>query len=86
MPNNVLLLTDADEPGDLADFVYFLAVGRDGSFRRAASKMGVTTSALNHAIASLEARRSVDLRQNNNIRAGHFHQSASSHMPCDYAN
>lgn len=46
---------------DLADFVYFLAIARHGSFRRAASEMGVTTSALSHAIAALEARRGVRL-------------------------
>ncbi|EQB11177.1 LysR family transcriptional regulator [Sphingobium lactosutens DS20] len=46
---------------DLADFLYFLAIARHGSFRRAASEMGVTTSALSHAIAGLEARRGVRL-------------------------
>jgi DNA-binding transcriptional LysR family regulator len=46
---------------ELADFVYFLAIARHGSFRRAASEMGVTTSALSHAIAALEARRGVRL-------------------------
>jgi DNA-binding transcriptional LysR family regulator len=46
---------------DVADFVYFLAIARHGSFRRAASDIGVTTSALSHAIASLEARRGVRL-------------------------
>jgi DNA-binding transcriptional LysR family regulator len=46
---------------DLADFVYFLAIARHGSFRRAASEMGVTTSALSHAMAGLEARRGVRL-------------------------
>ncbi|MDF0541158.1 LysR family transcriptional regulator [Sphingobium sp. H39-3-25] len=46
---------------DLADFVYFLAIARNGSFRRAALEMGVTTSALSHAMAGLEARRGVRL-------------------------
>ncbi|MBT2245618.1 LysR family transcriptional regulator [Sphingobium sp. BHU LFT2] len=46
---------------DLADFLYFLAIARHGSFRRAASEMGVTTSALSHAMAGLEARRGVRL-------------------------
>src|SRR5436305_1530432 len=46
---------------DLADFVYFLAIAKHGSFRRAASEMEVTTSALSHAIAALEARRGVRL-------------------------
>lgn len=46
---------------DLADFVYFLAVARHRSFRRAALEMGVTASALSHAITGLEARRGVRL-------------------------
>jgi DNA-binding transcriptional LysR family regulator len=46
---------------DLADFVYFLAIARHGSFRKAAAEAGVTTSALSHAIAALEARRGVRL-------------------------
>ena len=46
---------------DLADFAYFLAIARHGSFRRAAVTMGVTTSALSHAITALEARRGVRL-------------------------
>jgi DNA-binding transcriptional LysR family regulator len=46
---------------DLADFVYFLAIAKHGSFRQAALEMGVTTSALSHAITGLEARRGVRL-------------------------
>ena len=46
---------------DLADFVYFLAIARRRSFRLAALEMGVTTSALSHAITTLEARRGVRL-------------------------
>jgi DNA-binding transcriptional LysR family regulator len=46
---------------DLADFVYFLAIAKHRSFRRAALEMGVTTSALSHAISGLEARRGVRL-------------------------
>ncbi len=46
---------------DLADFVYFLAVAKHGSFRRAAASMGVTTSAVSHAIRALEDRRGVRL-------------------------
>ena len=46
---------------DLADFTYFIAIARLGSFRRAALEMGVTTSALSHAITALEARRGVRL-------------------------
>jgi DNA-binding transcriptional LysR family regulator len=46
---------------DLADFAYFIAIARHGSFRRAALEVGVTTSALSHAITALEARRGVRL-------------------------
>jgi len=46
---------------DLADFVYFLAIAQHGSFRKAALEMGVTTSALSHAITALEGRRGVRL-------------------------
>lgn len=46
---------------DLADFAYFLAIAKHGSFRRAATSMGVTTSALSHAITASEGRRGVRL-------------------------
>jgi DNA-binding transcriptional LysR family regulator len=46
---------------DLADFAYFLAIARHKNFRRAAVEMGVTASALSHAMSSLEARRGVRL-------------------------
>lgn len=46
---------------DLADFAYFLAIARHGSFRAAATSMGVTTSALSHAMTALEGRRGVRL-------------------------
>jgi DNA-binding transcriptional LysR family regulator len=46
---------------DLADFAYFIAIAKHGSFRRAALEMGVTTSALSHAITALETRRGVRL-------------------------
>lgn len=46
---------------DLADFAYFLAIARHGSFKHAAMAMGVTTSALSHAIRALEGRRGVRL-------------------------
>lgn len=46
---------------DVADFLYFLAIARHGSFRRAALEIGVTTSAVSHAMRSLEARRGVRL-------------------------
>lgn len=46
---------------DLADFAYFLAIARHHSFKEAAVEMGVTTSALSHAITALEGRRGVRL-------------------------
>ncbi len=46
---------------DVADFLYFLAVAKHQSFRRAALEMAVTASALSHAITALEARRGVRL-------------------------
>jgi DNA-binding transcriptional LysR family regulator len=46
---------------DLADFAYFVAIAKHHSFRQAALEMGVTTSALSHAITALEARRGVRL-------------------------
>lgn len=46
---------------DLADFAYFLAIAKHGSFKQAALVMGVTTSALSHAMTALEARRGVRL-------------------------
>lgn len=46
---------------DLADFAYFIAIAKHRSFRRAAQEMGVTTSALSHAMSALETRRGVRL-------------------------
>lgn len=46
---------------DLADFGYFMAIARNKSFRMAAMELGVTPSALSHAITALEARRGVRL-------------------------
>jgi DNA-binding transcriptional LysR family regulator len=46
---------------DLADFAYFLAIARHHSFKAAAVEMGVTTSALSHAMTALESRRGVRL-------------------------
>ncbi|MFA7585337.1 MAG: LysR family transcriptional regulator [Novosphingobium sp.] len=46
---------------DLADFAYFMAIARHRSFRKAALEMGVTPSALSHAMTALEARRGVRL-------------------------
>jgi DNA-binding transcriptional LysR family regulator len=46
---------------DLADFAYFVAIARHRSFRRAATQMQVSPSALSHAIRGLEERLGVRL-------------------------
>lgn len=47
--------------GDLADLAAFAAIARNGSFRRAARELGVSTSALSHALRGLETRMGVRL-------------------------
>ena len=49
---------DRVEPGALAPF---LAIAKQGSFRRAAAELGVTPSALSHSLRALEARLGVRL-------------------------
>jgi DNA-binding transcriptional LysR family regulator len=46
---------------NLNDFIGFLAVARERSFTRAAAKLGVSQSALSHAIKGLETRLSIRL-------------------------
>ena len=46
---------------DLADFAYFMSIVRWGSFRRASAELGVTPSALSHALRGLEERLGVRL-------------------------
>jgi DNA-binding transcriptional LysR family regulator len=46
---------------NLADFVYFLAIARHLSFSRAGLEVGISPSALSHAIKALEARLGVRL-------------------------
>ena len=41
---------------NLADFVYFLAIARHQSFNRAGIEVGISASALSHAIKGLETR------------------------------
>lgn len=43
------------------DLVAFLAVAREGSFTKAAARLGVTQSALSHSIRGLEARLNIRL-------------------------
>jgi len=47
--------------GRLDNLVAFLAVAREQSFTRAASKLGVSQSALSHTMRELEARLGVRL-------------------------
>lgn len=51
---------------DLADFTYFLAIARHRSFRRAGLELGVSASALSHALKGLEARLGVRLLNRTN--------------------
>jgi DNA-binding transcriptional LysR family regulator len=51
---------------DLADFTYFLAIARHRSFRRAGLEMGVSASALSHALKGLESRLGVRLLNRTN--------------------
>lgn len=46
---------------DLADFSYFLAIARHRSFRLAGLELGVSASALSHALKGLESRLGVRL-------------------------
>jgi DNA-binding transcriptional LysR family regulator len=54
---------------NLADFTYFLSIARHRSFRRASLEVGVSASALSHAIKGLEERLGVRLlnRTNRNV-------------------
>jgi DNA-binding transcriptional LysR family regulator len=47
--------------GHLDDLLAFLAVAREGSFTKAAAKLGVSQSALSHTMRELEARLGVRL-------------------------
>jgi DNA-binding transcriptional LysR family regulator len=47
--------------GDLNDLTYFLAIARERSFTKAATKLGVSQSALSHTIRALEERLGVRL-------------------------
>lgn len=51
---------------DLADLTYFLAIARHRSFRLAGIEMGVSASALSHALKGLEARLGVRLLHRTN--------------------
>lgn len=60
--------SSAMQPGrsDLADFAYFLAIAKHRSFRRAALELGISASALSHAIRGLENRTGVRLLNRTN--------------------
>src|ERR1700752_711739 len=49
--------------GDLADLTAFVAIADQGSFRKAAQRLGVTPSALSHTMRQLEERLDVRLLQ-----------------------
>lgn len=51
---------------DIADFTYFTAIARQRSFRRAGVELGVTASALSHALKGLEERLGVRLLHRTN--------------------
>src|SRR4051812_45457380 len=51
---------------DLADFSYFLAIAKHRSFRRAGLELGVSASALSHALKGLETRLGVRLLNRTN--------------------
>jgi DNA-binding transcriptional LysR family regulator len=51
---------------DLADFTYFLTIARHRSFRRAGLELGVSASALSHALKGLETRLGVRLLNRTN--------------------
>lgn len=51
---------------DIADFAYFLAITRHGSFRRAALELGISPSALSHSLRGLETRLGVRLLNRTN--------------------
>ncbi len=51
---------------DLADFTYFLTIAKHRSFRRAGLELGVSASALSHALKGLESRLGVRLLNRTN--------------------
>lgn len=68
---------------DLADYSYFLAIARHRSFRRAGLDLGISASALSHALKGLETRVGIRLlnRTNRSVTltaAGEELQSAIS--------
>jgi DNA-binding transcriptional LysR family regulator len=54
------------ERADLADFASFLTIAKYRSFRRAAGELGISASALSHAMRSLETRTGVRLLNRTN--------------------
>jgi DNA-binding transcriptional LysR family regulator len=54
------------ERADLADFAVFLSIAKHRSFRRAALELGISASALSHAMRGLESRMGVRLLNRTN--------------------
>jgi uncharacterized membrane protein len=52
---------------DVADLIYFMAIARHRSFSRAAIELGVSASALSHALKGLETRLGVRLLNDSNL-------------------
>lgn len=51
---------------DLADLGYFLSIARHRSFRKAGLELGVSASALSHALKGLETRLGIRLLNRTN--------------------
>jgi DNA-binding transcriptional LysR family regulator len=72
---------------DFADLSYFLAIAEHRSFRRAGTELGVSASALSHALKGLEARLGVRLVNRTNrsvtLTAAGEQLRAAIHTPFD---
>ena len=51
---------------DIADFFYFLAIAKHRNFRKAGLEVGISASALSHALKALETRLGVRLLNRTN--------------------
>ncbi len=64
---------------DVADLIYFMAIARHRSFSRAAIELGVSASALSHALKGLETRLGVRLL--NRTTNFHIYYSSRRQLP-----